>query len=222
MAEEQDNQTPEQEFPEKTPIEASVGVEPEAQGPDIDDPEWQKTLDRLGLGKVDATKITYQDILYLAKRWQFLQVVESTGEKTSFDKPELITAQSGWIIHNYGDAMATSPGHLIFGGGDFRILMDDDSGEAGGGVNLGVGTLIKQAFDTAAEMVRLAQEFGWGGMLIVDGHPDMQRAAWVEAVRVGVRLDGFTPDMTDEHIRRRIVSMTVDEMYEAINALRGG
>lgn len=47
-------------------------------------------------------------------------------------------------------------------------------------------------------MIELAKELGWNGVQIVDGHPDMQRAAWVEACRIGVRLDGFKPDVEAE------------------------
>src|SRR3990167_7077572 len=38
--------------------------------------EWQKTLRRLGLGEMDVTNVNASDILYIAERWQFLQVVE--------------------------------------------------------------------------------------------------------------------------------------------------
>ena len=140
------------------------------------DAEWMETLQRLGVPAFDPHKVTNDDLLYLAKRWQFLQVVESAGSKQPLDTPEMIEAQSGWTIHHYGDAMATSPGRLIFGGGYFRISTGDDDDEGGGIVNPGKGTIFKQGFDTAAEMVRLAQEWGWGGMLIVDGHQDMMRA----------------------------------------------
>ena len=178
--------------------------------------EWQKTLRRLGFGEIDVTNVNPSDILYLAERWQFLQVVESGGNKPALETPELITAKSGWTIINYGDAMATSPGKFLFGGGYFRIFGDDDDDEGGGIVNPKKGTIFKQAFDSAAEMIQLAKEFGWDGVQIVDGHPNMQRAAWVEACRIGVRLDGYKADIEAEKTRRRIVSATIDEMHAAL------
>ena len=180
------------------------------------DDEWQDTLNRLGLDDVELGQVTDEDLLYLAKRWQFLQVVELSGSAAGLDEVEIIKAPSGWNIQYYGDAMATSPGRLIYWDGDFRIESDDSDG---GSTNLGVGTLIKQAFDTATEMVRIAQEREWGGMIVVDGHPDMMRAAWIEAVRIGVRLDGYTPSVADERIRRRVVSQTLEEMQSAIHDL---
>ena len=188
--------------------------------------EWQKTLHRLGLDKADITNVRTSDILYLAENWQFLQVVENSGTREAFEKPELITAKSGWTIINYGNAMATSPGKWIFRGGYFQWTenMDDEDDDGSGGsgiVNPKHGTIRKQAFDSAAEIIQLAQEFGWQGVQIVDGHPNMQRAAWVEACRIGVRLDGYIPDMQAEKSRRRIVSQTLDEMHQALKGLRG-
>jgi len=184
------------------------------------DPQWIETLGRLGLDEVDLLRFTDEDLLYLAKRWQFLQVVESTESTTPLDQPEFIEAKSGWTIQYYGDAMATSPGRLIFGGGYFRVSSDDDDDEGGGVVNPGRGTFYKQAFDTVTEMVQIAQDRGWGGMMVVDGHPDMMRTAWIEAVRIGMKLDGYTATMADEKIRRRVVSASVEEMRAAIRALK--
>lgn len=184
--------------------------------------EWQKTLHRLGLDKVDVANVRTSDILYLAENWQFLQVTENSGTRLAFEEPQLITAKSGWTIINYGDAMATSPGKWIFRGGYFQWTDNmEDEDEGGGIINPKHGTIHKQAFDSAAEIIQLAQEFGWAGVQIVDGHPNMQRAAWVEACRIGVRLDGYTPDMAAEKTRRRIVSQTLDEMHEVLKGLRG-
>lgn len=179
--------------------------------------EWQKTLQRLGLAEANITEVRASDVAYLADHWQFLQVIESSGEKKPFEKPELIEAKSGWTIINYGDAMSTSPGKFIFGGGYFQMFFDDDEDEGGSGiVNPKKGTIFKQSFDSAAEIIQLAKELGWGGVQIIDGHPNMQRAAWVEACRIGVRLDGFTADVESEKKRRRIVSSTLDEMHAAL------
>ena len=48
----------------------------------------------------------------------------------------------------------------------------------------------------------------------------MQRAAWVEACRIGVKLDGYTPDVAAEKKRRRIVSETLDQMYQSLRVRR--
>lgn len=160
--------------------------------------DWEKTLSRLGLSDVDITQVRPEDILYLADQWQFLQVVELSGEKAAYENPKVIKLNSGWDLIDYGNAMATSPGKLLFGGG-FSSGNDDD--ESGGG---GHGTIVKQSFDSACELIQLAQNNNWKGVLIIDGHPNMQRAAWMEAVKIGVRLDGYTADVAAEKTRRRI------------------
>lgn len=197
---------------------------PDDATPDINPDEIKKNIDtlaRLGLTANDLLNVTPQDILYLVKRMQFLQIVESTGAKKPTEEPEFLTAPSGWTIHHYGDAMCTSPGKLLFSNGyfPFHTKDDDEGGESGTLLNPGKGTMIKQAFDSAFEMVRLAKEFGWGGILIVDGHPDMQRAAWIEAVRIGIRLEGYYPDIEAEKKRRRIVSPSIPRMKEVLAML---
>ncbi|MDP1573305.1 MAG: hypothetical protein Q8L78_00025 [Coxiellaceae bacterium] len=183
--------------------------------------EWEKTLARMGLATVDVTQVRDSDILYLAEQWQFLQVVESGGHVPPLPEPQIITAKSGWNIINFGDAMATSPGKWIFRGGYFQWTENkDDEGDGSGGiVNPGKGTIHKQAFDSACEIIQLAKEFGWRGVQVVDGHPNMQRAAWVEACRIGVRMDGFVPDAVAEKQRRRIVSATVEEMHTVLKGM---
>ncbi len=184
--------------------------------------EWKKTLQRLGLGEVDLTQVSNKDVLYFAERWQFLQVVESSGTKESLENPEIIEAKSGWNVIYYGNAMATSPGKWIFRGGYFQWTTnrddDDDDGSGGnkGIMNPGKGTFYKQAFDSACAIIQIAQEKGWGGVQIVDGHPNMQRAAWIEACRIGVRLDGYQADIGAEKIRRRVTSETMQEMHEVL------
>lgn len=173
-----------------------------------EDITWEETLQRLGLSLNDVTQVNQSDIEWLAAHWQFLQIVDGSGNKSAFEKPEFIKAKSGWTIVHYGNAMATSPGKLLFGmgGGD-----DDEGG--GGGLT---GTYIKQAFDSACELIQLAKQFGWDVVEIIDGHPDMQEAAWMEACRIGVKLEGFEADVKSEKKRRRVASETIDEMHRAL------
>src|SRR3990167_2027005 len=132
--------------------------------------EWQQTLRKLGLADTDITQVRPEDVLYLVDRWQFLQVVENGGKCKSYDEPKIIKLSSGWDLIDYGNAMATSPGKFLYGSGYFHSS-DDDDGEGGSGVvNPGHGTIFKQAFDSAAELIRFAQAQGWEGVLIVDGH----------------------------------------------------
>ena len=191
--------------------------------------EYRQQLIDLGIGDpYEARDVNLNDIIYLSERWQFLEI-KPAGENLPAppEKPELIEIKSGWTVvkkkNKRGETvMATSPGRFIFRGGYFQILWDEeeDDDEGGGGVvNGGHGTIIKQAFDSAAEMMRLAQAFGWEAVQIIDGHPRMQRAAWMEACRIGVKLRGYGPSMEAERQRRRIMSSSVDEMHEVLQAV---
>lgn len=200
------------EKPKLTPEEFDI-VKKEA--------EWQKTLQRLGLAEASISEVRPSDIEWFANHWQFLQVVESSGIQQPLEQPQLIEAKSGWTIINYGNAMSTSPGKFLYGGGYSQIFLggDESDDEGGGIVNPKKGTIFKQAFDSAAEVIRLAKEWGWAGVQIVDGHPSMQRAAWVEACRIGIRMDGYTADVDAEKKRRRIVSASIDEMRAALKGI---
>src|SRR3990167_1220609 len=96
-----------------TPPKITTPITPEER----EQAEWERTLSRLGIQEVDITSVRDSDILYLFEQWQFLQVVESGGEVPALEKPQILTAKSGWSVVNYGDAMATSPGKWIFRGG---------------------------------------------------------------------------------------------------------
>lgn len=145
--------------------------------------------------------ITHEDIAYLLAHCPFLQIVNvNAGESDSLPKPRLIRARSGWIIHYYGDAMSSSPGEWLLGGGDFRMLLGDQAQNTAI-INPGKGTIHKQAFDTAQEMIELVKQYGWPGIRIVDGHPSMRWAAWMKATDEEMSLTGYAPTPEEEEKR---------------------
>ncbi len=170
-------------------------------------------LKKLGLKpSVWERPITPEEIQYLLDHCPFLQIV-SSNVVDPLAEPVFFTAQSGWVVHNYGDAMSSSPGHLLFGGGDFRMRASDeeDDGDDGGVINPGKGTVWKQAFDTAAEMVELAKQLGWKGVQIIDGHPAMKWAAWMKASDERLGVDGYTPSERELAKRARVKRSEVDD-----------
>ncbi|WP_423063397.1 hypothetical protein [Candidiatus Paracoxiella cheracis] len=185
----------------------------------------QEALKKLNLEDVDFLRpLTPDDVLYVLSRCPFLQMV-SLGDSEPLPDVELITAKSNWIIHHYGDAMSSSPGKYLFQGGDFRLKLkdndDDDGGDGDGGiVNPGKGTIWKQAFDTAQEMMALAQKLGWTRVKIVDGHPIMQWAAWMYAQDEKMHLEGYEPDQEAHDKRRRFKRTDVEEMALNIRPAR--
>lgn len=176
------------------------------KNPENFDPEVQKALKELGININWKRGFDLSEFLYLLDRCPFLQIVDTNPHDEAALTPlKLITAKSGWKIHQYGDAMSSSPGLLLFGGGDFRINPDKKKDEEGGGIiNPGKGTIINQAVVTALEMVELAHQLGWAGIKIVDGHQLMVWAAWMQAMDLGMDLTGYSPSAQDFVKRNRI------------------
>jgi hypothetical protein len=130
--------------------------------------------------------ISPQEILYLVDHCPFLQIV-CADPKMPGHSAEILTATTGWKIHFYGDAMSSSPGHLLF---------NSDGG--------GKGTLTKQAWDTATEMVEIAKNHGWSSINLADAHPLMARALWISAEKMNIPLTGFTPTEHDKQVRKQL------------------
>lgn len=148
--------------------------------------------------------ISAEEILYLLDRCPFLQMVCSNAEIEPH-AVEIMPAATNWPIHNYGDAMSSSPGPLLYNSGFYRTRREEDDDEGGSGiVTLGSGTIVKQAWDTACEMVALAKHLNWAGVILVDGHPLMRRAAWLKAMQIGLRVEGFEPNTQDLKVQNRL------------------
>lgn len=147
--------------------------------------------------------ISPEEIQYLLDCCPFLQIVDTVLHYIDEEPPEVqfIEAQSGWKIFDYGDAMSSSPGELILGMAAYRrTLSNEEDGDEGGGK----GTIWNQAFVTAAQMVEIAQQHGWKGIQIIDGHRVMRRSAWIAALNAGLPVVGFEPTAEDEKVRKRI------------------
>ena len=93
-------------------------------------------------------------------------------------------------------AISSSPGS--------QVLSYSDLGEP---VNFKMhyitGSLSKQAFTTAADMVALAVQQGWPGIHIVAGDRHMQWAAWALAEANGLKVLGFDPSKADSARAKR-------------------
>jgi hypothetical protein len=173
-------------------------------------------LQKLGLQpSVWERPLTPEELQYLIDHCPFLQMV-STNIIDPLEEPAFFTAKSGWVVHYYGDAMSSSPGHCLFARG-FSEGDDDDDGAGGAGL----GTIWKQAFDTAAEMVAYAKAHGWRGVHVIDGHPLMQWAAWMKASDEGLAVEGYTPSEQALHKRQRVKRSEVED-YKLRQGLRQG
>lgn len=155
---------------------------------------------------VQARATMPTDVLYVLNQCPFLQIVNadySTYGEVNF---KVHRAKSGWDIHDYGDALSTSPGALLYGGIRMPEDEEDDGGTDARGLDgKGVGTIVKQAVDTTIELVQLAIDKGWGGLLLIDGHPLMQWAAWMDSYDKGYNLQGYEANQADFEKRERIL-----------------
>ena len=164
---------------------------------------WGKREKGLPISRIDwGGPVKHEDVLYLLGRYPFLQIISTSPNFAADMEPKFITAQSGWIIHDYGDAMSTSPGELLFG--KTSEQKDDDGGGGDSELNAGKGTVVNQAVMTAQEMIALAIQKGWPGVEIIAGTPLMQWAAWMMAEDNKCEVVGFEPTQKDREKRERI------------------
>lgn len=130
----------------------------------------------------------------------------------------VFTAETGWEVHDFTEAMSTSPGDLILQhntlsfAADGSLIEDDDEGSTTGDedpTKRGKGTLFLQAYLTAQQLVKQAAERGWGGVIIANGDSYMQRSAWMACEDNGLAYGGFKPSDEDwKHYDRVIRSGT--------------
>lgn len=171
---------------------------------------WGKRAKGLPVPKIDwSGPLKHEDILYLINRYPFLQIISTEPSFKVDIEPKFIKANSGWLIHDYGDAMSSSPGELLYGNYSIPLKTlqkkaeEDEGGESGAG-EFGKGTILNQAFLTAQEMIAIAIEKGWPGIDLVDGTELMKWAAWMAAEDKNLTLSGFEPTQEDKEKRARI------------------
>lgn len=151
-------------------------------------------------------KISDEEINALLARFPFLQITQVEASEQDVVEACFIEAPNGWTITDYHVGMSSSPGKYFL----FTDMAEEDDGEGGksrdggGGVPKGSGTVIKQAFDTAAFMVALAHERGWLAFHVVDGHPSMTWAAWVAAQEYGIDVLNYEPSAEDKKRLERL------------------
>ncbi len=177
--------------------------------------------DRLGLSldlKVLSERgVSVEDALWMLDRFPFVQLTDGYKKASALDDVQLVPApSSNWIILNYGDAMSSSPGRLLFGGG--YSSDDDDEGGGSGGLQA-LGTIVRQRYMTARDMVALAIQQEWGAVYIVDGHPKMMRDVWIESQAQGITVIGYEPSEADSATRDRI-SLSADAMAVKRSSLK--
>ncbi|MCW5589049.1 MAG: hypothetical protein KIT27_05225 [Legionellales bacterium] len=139
--------------------------------------------------------ITQNDIDYIVGMYPFLDICNAdlANVPDNSVKPKIITAlHSHWQIHDRGDRLTAGPGRCNFGA--FRLNryneqgeMLDDDGSGSQWINP-EGTIVKQYYDTAVQMIEIAAS-RWTSAAILGGFRSMQRAAWMAAQTFGFAIN---------------------------------
>jgi hypothetical protein len=185
---------------------------------------WGKREIGAPIPKIDVLgPIRHQDVLYLLSRYPFLQLVNINAAFPEEIHPKFVNSESGWVIHDYGDALSASPGELLFG--DYSQTLatakaktkkikkeeDEGGGETGVEIVIDKGTVVNLAVITASDMIALAMEKGWAGAEIIAGTALMQWAAWMAAEDFGFKLEGYVASRLDKEKRERILKQRAIE-----------
>ena len=85
-------------------------------------PELEEMMHKYGIDIYSFRDIKIQDIYYLLSQWPFLQIA-NTESRLADLQPEVqfVEAGSGWLIHDYGDALSSSPGRFLLG--HLRVIL---------------------------------------------------------------------------------------------------
>ena len=186
---------------------------------------WGKRASGIDITNIDWSRpISHQDVQFLLNHYPFLQILSLNPKFDPNHQIQLIRSESGWTIQDYGCAHSSSPGEFLFGGGywihtgwNLPAKKEEDEGGDGGDanpiINSGKGTIVKQAFDTATEMVEIAVQKGWPGIELINGNELMKWAAWMRAEDYELKVKGFSPSeqhrQKRERVKRELDSMPV-------------
>jgi hypothetical protein len=148
---------------------------------------------------------TSDDVWYLINQFPFLKILDIKASKEQLNElpePKLVRSESGWLMYDYGFCIASSQGEMLYG----HALEgeEDEGGEEVGVLNPGKGTVVKQAFDTASDMVALGKSNDWEGVYILEGTDLMGWAAWVVSEELGLKTKGFEPTTEEKKRRDRL------------------
>lgn len=149
--------------------------------------------------------ITLAEVDYLLRQYAFLEICNAEATDLSLvESPVIITAKSGWKIHQHNNHLIASPGRWLFG-----PYKDED--DASGGASLvGAGTIVRQIVETADSMIELAIK-QWPAARIMDGYSLMKFAAWVAAEQRNYKLLDYTPTQEQQVTFSHILKIKAKE-----------
>lgn len=158
---------------------------------------WEERKNDLDISEVNWDRpITEEDINYLLQLYPYIQIMNSEPEWGEDINTEFIKSRgSNWIIHDYGEALSTSPGKYLFGESE-----EDDADDKANRQ----GTIINQTYETAVFLVHLAIDKGWPAIDIISGTELFKWALWMAGQDNNYTVLGYDPSQEDLIKRDRI------------------
>lgn len=156
----------------------------------------------MGIVAQPLNLISKATIAYLREQYPYLQMISMNAKFEEAVIPKFKKSPSGWVMHDYGQAMSSSPGKYLCGPGNPEL--QDDEGGGGKADGAGSGTLVRQTVDTAIAMIEWAIEKGWPGVEIISGSELMQWAAWMAAQDKNFPMMGYVPSKQGQRKLERI------------------
>jgi hypothetical protein len=150
--------------------------------------------------EVISRDITPQELQYIYHRYAYVQILnpDLTGE---FTEIRVLRSRSGWLILDYENSIASSPGQMLFTHDTYMTTEDDTLKQ----ICSGTGTITLQIANTAADMVRIAkEERNWPSIHIVAGYQQMKWGIWIAAQGFNLPVSGYTPSKEEENKYHRI------------------
>lgn len=139
----------------------------------------------------DFDAVSDADVAYCCNYfYPFIQLVNADavfGEELPLN---FVKASTGWVIHDYGEAISASAPYLA-------------------GQQRSASSLSDQA-KTIEEIGKLFAAKNWTSVEVIAGSPMMMRFAWIEARRCKIDLVGYTPNASDEKCYDRLAKRAKD------------
>lgn len=166
----------------------------------LEDPWMRRSLGLSSMESVIGREISAKDVKHLLDRRPYLQIANSGESELGICDPVVKKTDTGWTMHDYFDAISAGPGDFL---DEVYIPSRSPKEEGGEGSGVGeakppeetqgAGTLKKQSFETAAELVAMVKERGWEGINMASDNEFMLWATWVAGQENGIATSGFEP-----------------------------
>ena len=136
------------------------------------------------------TEVSETDIDYVCNyKYPFLQLINANAVFYEEFPLKFVTASTGWVIHDYGEAISIAAPHEL--------------------AQASASNIINQA-KTVEEVAKLIVAKEWSEVELVGGTTMLQRLIWVESKKCNFALLGYTPSASDEKCYERLAKRAKD------------